>query len=503
MHRPIIFRAVGSLISALGCLALLPLLVAMHYHEPLRPWLSTMAAGIGGGLGLVVAARHAVSDHLGLREGLTITCLTWALGSAMAAIGIWMDVPDLPFIDAWFEMVSGLTTTGSTIFGGWRDAHGIDHGTTLATLTHASLAWRAAAQMLGGIGIVMLSIALLPQLSNGAGYQLYRSEISGIDSSRLAPRLIDTARILLGYYLAIICATALALAVVGVEPFVACCHATAAVSTGGFSTFDDSVTGLHNHGAEWILIAAMLVGGLNFSLVITALRGRPLALWRSEEVRLYLIMLLGAWAMLILIVGIHHPIYQDRPGDLARDTLFQATTSITSTGFASGLDTVPGGWENWVPSAQLVLLMLIASGACAGSTSGGLKLVRILVMARLIRREVRRHGEPARISPITIDGRVISDDQILHVGGFIAAYVLFWVSGTLALGLLGQPLADAASGALTCLSNAGSGVGGIGSGHNFGALDPVAKAVCMMLMLLGRLEFFGVLIACSPRHWRR
>ncbi len=220
-------------------------------------------------------------------------------------------------------------------------------------------------------------------------------------------------------------------------------------------------------------------------------------------VRLYLAILLCAWLWLFVLVGIHHPTYEGHAADLARDTLFQAVSVFTTTGFATGSDTGPGGWESWPPSAQMILLLLMASGGCAGSTSGGAMLVRMLVMAKLIRREVRRHGEPARISPITIDGRALGDDQILHVGGFLAAYVFLLAAGTLALGLTGLPLADAGSGALTCIANAGSGVGSVGSGHNFGALSPVAKVVCMALMLLGRLEFFGVLITASPRHWRR
>ena len=288
-----------------------------------------------------------------------------------------------------------------------------------------------------------------------------------------------------------------------VSLFDALCHAACAISTGGFSTYDDSVTGLRNHAAEWILIAAMGVGGLNFALVITALRGHPLRLWRSDEVRLYLALILIAWVMLLGLVGWHHAAYVDRPADLVRDTLFQVVSVITSTGFATGSDVTPGGWESWVPSAQLVLLLLMVGGACAGSTTGGVKLVRLVVMSKLIRREVRRHGEPARISPIILDGRPVGDAQLLHVGGFLAAYAISWAGGTLALGLSGLPLGDAASGALTCLSNVGPGVGTIGSGHNFGALSPAAKGVCMVLMLLGRLEFFGVLMTCSLHNWRR
>jgi trk system potassium uptake protein len=503
MHRLVIFRALGGLLVLLGLIAALPLLVAVHYGEPQAPWLWTMASGIGCGTGLILAARRAKPENLGLREGLAITTLAWVLGSAMAAIGLWLDVPGLSYLDAWFEMLSGMTTTGATVFGGWQDAQGVHHGTAIAALTHAALAWRAIAQLLGGVGIVVLSLALLPLLASGAGYQLYRSEITGIDSSRLAPRVISTARILVGFYLLIAACTALALWLAGVSPFDALCHAACAISTGGFSTYDDSVTGLQNHVAEWILIAAMGVGGLNFALVITALRGHPMRLWRSDEVRLYLAMILLAWLTLLVLVGIHHAAYLNRPADLVRDTLFQVVSVITSTGFVTGSDVTPGGWESWFPSAQLVLLLLMVGGACAGSTAGGVKLVRLVVMAKLVRREVRRHGEPARITPIILDGRPLGDAQLLHVGGFLAAYVISWAAGTLSLGLLGMPLSDAASGALTCLSNIGPGVGTIGSGHNFGELSPAAKGVCMALMLLGRLEFFGVLMTCSLNNWRR
>ncbi|MBA2479744.1 MAG: TrkH family potassium uptake protein, partial [Planctomycetes bacterium] len=438
-----------------------------------------------------------------LREGLAITTLTWTAGSALTAIGLWLDVDGLSFLDAWFEMISGLTTTGSTIFGGWRDEAGVAHGTAIAHLTHASLAWRALAQFLGGIGIVVMSVAVLPLMVSGSGYQLYRSEITGIDSSRLAPRVISTARILVGYYALLAAVAALALWLAGVSGFDAVCHAAAAISTGGFSNYDDSVTGLRNHGAEWILIATMVVGGLNFALLIPALSGRPQRLWRSGEVRLYLAIILVAWALLTVLVGVNHVAYRERADDLVRDTLFQVVSIITTTGFATGSDVVAGGWEAWAPSAQVVLLLLMVGGACAGSTSGGAKLVRVMVMGKLLRREIRRHSEPTRLTPIMLDGRPLGDAQVLHVCGFFAAYLVSWVAGTLALVMTGVALPEAASGALTCLSNVGPGVGGIGSGHNFGELSDPAKSICMALMLLGRLEFFGVLMTCTPRNWMR
>ncbi len=503
MHRLIVLRAVGGLLALLACGAALPLLTAILYGEAISPWLWTMAAGLGVGFALLLATQRARSEDLGMREGLAITCLTWVAGSALAAIGVWLDVEGLPYLDAWFELISGLTTTGATVFGGWRDADGIDHGTAIAALTHATLAWRSLAHFLGGIGIVVMSVALLPLLARGAGFQLYRSEITGIDSGRLAPRVISTARILVGYYVLFTAVAGLALWLVGVSPFDAVCHAMSAISTGGFSTYDDSATGLHNQAAEWILIATMMLGGLNFALVITALRGHPVRLWRSAEVRLYLLLIIVSWAVLVALVGSHHAAYRDRIGDLARDTLFQTVSVITSTGFATGSDVVPGGWESWVPSAQMVLLMLMVGGACAGSTAGGAKLVRVLVLAKLLRREIHHHAEPARISPIALDGYPVGNASVLHVCGFFAAYALSWAAGTFALVLTGLPLAESASGALTCLSNVGPGVGSIGSAHNFGELSPAAKGVCMALMLLGRLEFFGVLMTFTPRNWRR
>ncbi len=496
-------RAIGGLLVALGGVVFIPLLVAVYYHEALAPWIWTMVVSMGSGLVLLITSRRARTENLGLREGLAITTLTWVIGSAVGSIGLWLDVRDLSFVDAWFEILSGLTTTGATVFGGWDDASGIHHGTNITALTHASLAWRSLSQYLGGIGIVVLSLALLPLLTSGTGYQLYRSEITGIDAGRLAPRIISTARILVGFYLLLGVGAAFALWLVGVAPFDAFCHAASGISTGGFSTYDNSVTGLHNHAAEWALIVIMGVGGLNFALIITALRGHPQRLWRSEEVRLYLIIILIGWLTLMAVVTNSHDVYRERPSDMVRDTLFQTVSMMTSTGFVSGSDVVQGGWESWVPPAQFVLLLLMVAGACAGSTAGGAKLVRVMVIAKLLRREVRRHGEPARITPIAIDGKALGDAQLLHVGGFFAAYALSWVVGSLALCFLGLPLAEAASGALTCLSNVGPGVGEIGSGHNFGQLSPAAKGVCMLLMLLGRLEFFGVLMTCSLRHWRR
>lgn len=503
MHHLIVLRAIGGLLALLALGACVPLLVAILYREPTAPWLWTMATGLAVGLALLLTSRRADPASLGLREGLAITTITWVAGSALAAIGLWLDVDGLPFLDAWFEMLSGLTTAGATIFGGWSDADGVAHGTRIADLSHGTLAWRALAHFLGGIGIVVMSVALLPLVGSGSGFQLYRSEITGIDSSRLAPRVVSTARILVGYYLLIAAVVTVALWLAGVSAFDAWCHAVSAISTGGFANYDDSISGLRNHAAEWILIATMVVGGLNFALLISALRGHPGRLWRSAEVRLYLSLIVVAFAVMTVLVGVNHAAYRERLPDLVRDSLFQVVSVITSTGFSSGMDVVPGGWEAWAPSAQVVMLLLMVGGACAGSTSGGAKLVRMMVLAKLLRREVRRHVEPARLSPIMLDGRPIGDAQVLHVFGFFVAFAASWAAGTLGLVMTGVPLETAGCGALACLANVGPALGELGAGHNFGGLSDPAKGICMALMLLGRLEFLGVLITLTPRTWMR
>lgn len=502
MHRLIICRAIGGLLLMLGAIYAVPVAVAWTSAEDAVPWLvGGLTTLIIGGT-LLWLGRRARPENLGLREGLATTCLAWVACSATAAIGPWVAVDGLPYLDAWFEMLSGFTTTGSSIFGGWDDGQGGQGGIAIGDLGHAVLAWRATSQLLGGIGIVVISLALLPVLASGSGYQLYRSEVSGIEADRLAPRVIDTARILVGFYLLLFGGTILALRAVGVEWFPAACHAASAISTGGFSTYDDSVTGLRNQAAEWVLIAAMLAGGVNFALLIRALRGRFGRLWASEELRLFLGIIVVAWIALLLLVGWQQGAYAGRSCDLVRDTLFQTVSTATSTGFATGFDAVPGGWEGWLPSAQLVLLLLMIGGACAGSTTGGLKLVRVIVLVKLLRREIRRHGEPNRLTPVMLDGRPVADGQLLHVAGFVMAFAVSWIAGTLALALCGLPLGSAASGALTCLANNGPGIDAIGVAHNFGPLPVAAKLICMALMLLGRLEFFGVLMVCSRRHWR-
>lgn len=502
MHVRIISRAIGGLLALLSFTTTIPLATAWHFNEDCQPWLMAMGLGLSIAAGLWLLGRHAGRDDLGLREGLAITCLAWVACSMAAAIGPWLDVPGLSYLDAWFEMLSGLTTTGASIFGGHVDVHGNLVGTTIGELGHATLIWRATVQLIGGVGIVVLSLALLPLLSSGSGYQLYRSEVTGINADRLAPRIIDTARLLVGCYLLLAAISVGLLLLVGVDPFTAFCHAITAISTGGFSTFDNSVSGLHNRAAEWVLIATMFIGGINFALLIAAVRGNSARLLRSEEARTYVAVVITAWMALLIILAGKNSFYSGRTGDLVRDSLFQVVSICTSTGFASGFDASFNSWEGWPQAAQFLLLLLMIGGACAGSTSGGVKLVRLVLLTKLLRRETRRHGEPHRITPVTLDAIAIGDAQLLHAAGLVFAFGLFLILGALLLTLMGLPIAEAFSGALTCLTNNGPGIRTIGVAHNFGALPDSAKLTCMVLMLLGRLEFFGVLMTCSYRHWR-
>lgn len=493
MRFHVVARAVGALIACLALVGLLPLLADWVAGFPIWPWLVMLAllCGCGGGLWYWGSRRD---EQMGLREGVAITSLIWIIASFLAGTGIWLATPASTWMEGWFEAMSGFTTTGSSIFG---------EQVAIADLSPGVHLWRALLQWMGGIGIVVISLALLPLLVAGSGFQLYRAEVPGIDTDRLAPRIRDSARILLRLYLGMTIFVFLGLMACGANAFDAICHAMTTVSTGGFSTYDNSVEGLGSAAAEWILIIGMLLAGFNFGLLLQAVRGKPLRIWRSSEARLYLLLCGVASALVACSLALAEPAYAGRPHDLLRDSFFQVVSLTTTTGFGTGYDILPAAWEAWPAPATVTLLFLMIGGACAGSTAGGIKLVRFLVAWTAARRELRRYVEPTRITPIHLDGHAVKDQVVLQVATFFFIYLLSWLLGTIGLALSGQDLVTAGSAALSCLSNIGPGLGEVGPADHFAGLGASGELICIMLMLLGRLEFFGVLMLLRPRTWQR
>lgn len=491
-----IARALGGLLGALAGLGLLPLLCDGLDGQPIRPWL--VMIGVASSLSALLwwlGARQKAP--MGLREGIAVTTLIWIAASLVGAIGIWLASP-ADYIGSCFEAMSGLTTTGGSVFGG-----AAADPLAIESQTRGVLLWRALLNGLGGIGIVVMSLALLPMVVGGSGFQMYRAEVSGIDRDRLTPRIADTARILLRVYLGLILGVYLGLLLCGVSHFDAVCHALAAVATGGFSTYDDSAEGLGSAAAEWVLIAGMVAGGLNFALLVHAVRGKPLRLWRSGETRLYLGILTLASAGIGLSLWLQSSLYQGRGMELVRDSVFQVVTIATTTGFGTGYDVDPASYDAWPPLCQMILLVLMVLGGCAGSTSGGIKMVRLLVALKSARRELHRFIEPARVIPVQLDGQVMRDGVVLQVAGFLIVFACCWAVGSVALAACGSDPLTAISAAVACLSNIGPGLGLVGPADNYRSVGPSGQIICFVLMLIGRLELLGVLMLLRPGQWRR
>jgi len=496
----IVAKILGYLLACMTSVGLVPLGMSWLDHQGnphgTAPWLAMIGAGWGTAALLVWIGRRGRPEELAIREGLAVTTCFWVVSSLIAGLGIYLATPrELGPLACWFEAVSGLTTTGATIFGETVSVEGLDNSLLL---------WRSLLQWMGGIGIVVMSLTLLPLLTGGGGYQLYRAEVPGITTDRLAPRIADTARLLLQFYVAFTLVVAVALTACGADVFPAINHALTTVATGGFSTFDDSIEGFESSAAEWVTIAGMLLGGLNFGLLLAAIHGRPGRLLRSVEARIYL----WLFALLATVVAATLALdggYQDLHA-MIRDACFQTASLLSSTGYATGHDVGAysyQSWESWPTVAVMCLVFLMIFGGCTGSTAGGFKLARLLVLVRSAQRELRLYREPARVAQVRLGGRVLHDRLVLQVGAFAFLWLATWAAGTLALALCGHEFVTCAGASLSFTSNMGPGLGEVGPSDNYLVLGPVGHAIGSVLMILGRLEFFGVLLVIAPSSWRR
>lgn len=495
MNLGVVARMLGLLLVASSVVGLIPLVLDWAALRPIEPWLWMCGSGTGLGLLLVVAGRSAASRDVGPREGAAITVGAWLALAAVSAVGLYHAIPGSTVVDCWFESMSGLTTCGTTAFG--------EH-LSLDAMTPGVKIWRALLQWMGGVGVIALGLVLLPMLAGGASFQLFRSEASGLALDRLTPRLGDTVRFILAYNMVLNLIVAVALYLCGVDWFEAVCHALTTVSTGGFSPHDASVSGLANPAAEWVLAGGMLFAGVNFALVVAALRGQPRALWRSEEVRAYLAVVLLCAAAVALLVVLRHPAYLHDASSAIRHAVFTVVSVGTSTGFAVGFEQDPHGWAGWPPAAVAIVILCSLGIGCTGSTVGGAKMLRLLLLGKSTRRVLRQFAEPALVAPATIDGRPAGNEAVLMAVGWAACFALSLALGTLLLLLIAPlDLLSAASAVFAALTNAGAGLGEFSPERSAQAAGPAGMVLLGLLMLLGRLEFLAVFVLLSRRTWRR
>jgi trk system potassium uptake protein TrkH len=477
--RPVLF-ILGLLVAAMGLAMIVPALADIAAgHGDWIVFVASGACSLGLG-GLFIFTTIGEPIELSLRQGFLLTTLSWIGLSAVGALPLVFSELDLSYTDAFFEAISGLTTTGSTVLAG------------LDRMPPGILLWRAMLQWLGGIGIIVMGIAMLPYLRVG-GMQLFRMESSD-RSEKALPRAAQLAGATSTAYLVLSVACAAAYWAAGMSGFEAIAHAMTTVSTGGYSTSDASLGHFASPAIHWICTLFMILGALPFVIYIRAVRGKTDALWKDSQVRHFLTGLGLAILAMALWLWMER---DERIADALLLAAFNVVSVVTTTGFATA------DYGQWGALAVGGFFFLTFMGGCAGSTSGGIKVMRFEIAAIVIRRQLKRLILPHGVFPMMYRGQTLSSDVIRSVLNLVFVFIAVFVVFATCLSLLGLDFITATSGAATALANVGPGLGDvIGPAGNFSTLPDAAKWILSAGMLLGRLEFFTVLVLLVPEFWR-
>ncbi len=472
-------RILALLVATLGVFQLLPLATAIGYGESPWPWIASFVGLLGPS---ALAARFArpTSRTLRPRDAYLVVAAGWVLASIAGALP-YLIHGTLGPVDAFFESVAGFTTTGSTVM---RKIEG-----TPAAL----LFWRSLTQWIGGMGIILFAVAVLPLLGIG-GMQLFRVEVPGPVKDKLRPRVIETARRLWAIYVGLTALEWVALMVAGMGPFDAINHAFTTLATGGFSTRDASVGAFASPAIEWIVIVFMTLAGVNFVIHYRVLVEGLRAPSKDAELRYYIGMLAIASLVVLLALPAEHA------GGF-EDAIRTAVFGVVSVASTTGYGTVD--FERWPSIAQLVLLQLMILGGMAGSTAGGVKSLRALIGFRALRVAIEKLVHPHAVRPVMYGGRAVPDDVVAGIWAFFTAYAAIVVLATAVVTQAGYDIVTGVSSALTALGNVGPGLGEVGPFDNFSHMPAHVKTVLAFCMLAGRLEVFTFLVLMQPGFWRR
>ncbi|MBE0483003.1 MAG: potassium transporter [Bacterioplanes sp.] len=481
MHLTVIARILGILLMLFSVAMLPPILVSMWYDDgATQAFFSAMALIFGIGFISWLPVR-AVRKELRIRDGFVIAASFWlTLGLAGTLPFMLADNPGLDFADAFFESLSGWTTTGATVMTG------------LDTLPKSILWYRQQLQWLGGMGIIVLAVAILPMLGIG-GMQLYRAEMPGpMKDAKLTPRIAETAKALWYIYVTLTIACAAAYWVAGMDLFDAITHSFSTVGIGGFSTYDASIGHFDNVAIEMIAVFFMLIAAMNFSLHFFAWRYKSIRhYFRDSEARFFLFIMAGGMLLTVFALWLTNTY---NAVDSVRYGIFELVSIATTAGFATA------DFSSWPVFLPVLLFMMAFIGGCTGSTGGGMKVIRILLIYKQGVREVRRLIHPNAIMPVKLGKRPVDDRILQAVWGFFSVYIVTFMVMMLALMATGLDQVTAFSAVGSCLNNLGPGLGDVAA--HYGDISDTAKWLLALTMLLGRLEIFTLLVLISPTFWR-
>lgn len=480
MNKKLILKALGLILLCEGAAMVPSLLMTIYFAE--KDWLAFLISIIITLLaaGLVMALGAGAQGNVGYREGFAVAAFGWIMLAGFGSLP-YMLTGVLPNpVDAYFETMSGFTTTGASVI------------TDVEVLSHGILFWRSLTHWLGGMGIIVLTVALIPSLKI-AGLQMFKAEVPGPTKSKVLPRIAQTSRELYKIYLIITAAQIVLLMTAGMDWFDSFIHTFGTVATGGFSSKNASIAAYDSFLIEIIIVFFMVICGMNFALHYYTLRGNFRTTLKDPETRLYMGIILAATAF-IAIDLINNMNYET--GRAARDSLFQVTSIITTTGFAST------DFDQWPPFSKMVLLILMFIGGCAGSTGGAIKVSRILIMFKGISRQITKLLHPQAVVPLRVGKDIISQDVVDNVQTFFFMYLVIFGAAVMVVTAFGVDLVSSISAVAATLGNVGPGFGLVGPMTNYSSLPMEAKVVLSICMVVGRLELYTLLVIMSSKFWR-
>ena len=480
-----VFRTMGALLLIEAVFMTMALGVSLWYNEADSDifLLSTIVTLLAGVIGLLIGRR--AESRMGEREGYVIVAMVWVVFSFFGMLPYYLSGQVTTLTDAWFETMSGFTTTGATIIP------------DLNVITHGLLFWRSLTQWIGGMGIIVLSIAILPIFGLN-GMQLYAAEVSGLTYEKVSPRIADTAKMMWSIYVLLTATEVAALWLCGMDVFDAVCHSFSTIATGGFSTHNNSLEFYDSAAIHYTVTFFMFISGINFVMLIYLLRGKARNIFQDEEVRWYSIAVLVFAIMLTLGLYIARPGWSSLHMERAfRDSLFTVISSMTSTGYTIS------DYMYWPVVAWVVIFFLMLTGACAGSTAGGIKWVRLAIIFKNGVAEFQRRIHPNAIIPVKFNEKAVPQQTINNIMAFLIFYVFIIAVTVVIFCASGVNFDESIGAAVSAIGNVGISIGQFGPAGTYAEFPTVAKWVMSFVMLIGRLEIFTVLLLFTRVLWRK
>jgi trk system potassium uptake protein TrkH len=476
-----ILRLLGALIFFVGAMMVFPLFFSLYYRDgDSLPILFSMLSSLLFGFSLFFIFKGEI-EEISHREGFLIVSLGWILAAFFGSLPYFFSGTFNSFVNAYFESASGFTTTGASVLKSIED------------LPRGILFWRSMTHWLGGMGIILLSIAVLPLLGVG-GMQLFKAEVPGPVTDKIKPRIAETAKTLWKVYIILSAAQTGLLMLGGMDLFHSLCHTFGTVATAGFSTRNLSIGGYNSLYFDIVITVFMLIAGANFALHYQFFRGNFRAFWKSSEFRFY-IYVFGIFFLFITMNTYFH-VYKNIFHAM-RYSSFQVASILTTTGY------VTVDFEQWPFFSQICLLLLMFIGGCAGSTGGGIKCLRIMLLFKQIRKSLNQFIHPHGVFTIKLGRQVVSSDIMNSVLSFFLIYIFLLILGVLIMTFLGMDLVTAFASVVACIGNIGPGLGGVGPMDNYNHIPYLGKWVLIFLMFVGRLEVYTIILLLMPKFWQK